>query len=225
MSQAGFTQSIRKRADQIWRRELEHPFVRGIADGTLDTDKFRYYLCQDYVFLIEYARVFALASAKARELSTIGLFSELLHGTIHTEMQLHRDYCAGFGISPKQLEATRAAPVTHGYTRHLLTTAYAGALVDIVAAVLPCQLGYAEIGAALARQRRGAMNSRYAQWIEMYASEEFAAGARRVADLLDGLASGFPERELERLSELFLISSRYEYMFWEMAWSSEDWRV
>ena len=122
MSQAGFTQSIRKRADQIWRRELEHPFVRGIADGTLDTDKFRFYLCQDYVFLIEYARVFALAAAKASELSTIGLFSELLHGTIHTEMQLHRDYCARFGISPKQLEATRAA-LAKSFTREYASAA------------------------------------------------------------------------------------------------------
>jgi thiaminase/transcriptional activator TenA len=225
MARASFTQSMRERADAIWRRELEHPFVRGIADGTLALDKFRFYLCQDYVFLIEYARVFALASAKARTLDAIRLFADLLHGTINTEMQLHRDYCAGFGIDAKQLEAMRPAPTTHAYTRHLLTTAYAGSLADIVAAVLPCQLGYCEIGSALAREGAGGMNSRYADWIKMYASDEFAAGARRVAELLDELAAGLPERELERLAELFLTSSRWEYLFWEMSWTRADWPV
>src|SRR5260221_6344622 len=161
MTHTSFTQSIRAQAQPIWDRELEHPFVRGLGDGRLPLECFRFYLAQDYVFLVEYCRVFALAAAKARDLATIGLFANLLDETLNTEMQLHRDYCARLGIAESALEATTPAPITHAYTRHLLTVAYGGSIAEIVATVLPCQLGYAEIGAALARENQAATNPHY----------------------------------------------------------------
>ena len=175
-----FTHAIRARAQPIWDRELKHPFVRGLDDGTLPIDRFRFYLAQDYVFLIEYCRVFALGAAKARDLQTIGVFTRLLDETLNTEMQLHRNYCQRLGMAETDLEATAPAPITHAYTRHLLTVAYSGSIADIVAAVLPCQLGYAEIGTALACKGRGGANSNYAEWIRTYSSQEFIAGAERL---------------------------------------------
>src|SRR5229473_5537883 len=140
-------------------------FVRGLGDGTLPIDRFRFYLAQDYVFLIEYCRVFALGAAKARDLQTIEVFTRLLDETLNTEMQLHRDYCRRLGIAATELETTAPAPITHAYTRHLLTVAYSGSIAEIVATVLPCQLGYAEIGMALAGEDRGGANPKYAEWI------------------------------------------------------------
>lgn len=225
MADARFTSGIRAKAAEIWRRELEHPFVRGLGDGSLPVDRFRFYLEQDYLFLIEYCRVFALASAKARGLSTMNLFAGLLSDTLKTEMQLHRDYCKRLGIAESALENARPAPTTHAYTRHLLSTAYAGTITEIVAAVLPCQLGYAEIAAALAREGRGGGNSIYAEWIGTYTSREFTEGAQRLAELLDRLADGLPVRETDQLESLFLTSSRYEYLFWEMSWTRATWPV
>src|ERR1700736_4273705 len=147
---SSFTHAIRIKAQPIWDRELKHPFVRGLGDATLPIERFRFYLVQDYVFLIEYCRVFALAAAKARDLQTIGVFTRLLDETLNSEMQLHRDYCRRLGITETDLEATAPAPITHAYTRHLLTVAYGGSIADIVATVLPCQLGYAEIATILA---------------------------------------------------------------------------
>ena len=219
------SKTVRGRAAEIWKRELEHPFVRGLGDGTLPVDRFQFYLEQDYLFLIEYCRVFALASAKARDLKTMGLFSGLLNDTLKTEMQLHRDYCKRLGIAEARLTSATASPVTHGYTRHLLTTAYGGSIAEIVAAVLPCALGYAEIAAALAKEGRGGGNSFYAEWIDTYTSKEFVEGAERLMRLVDELADGLPARETERLVELFLTSSRYEYLFWEMAWTKAMWPV
>ena len=135
-TRSSFTHAIRAKAQPIWDRELKHPFVRGLGDGTLPIDRFRFYLAQDYVFLTEYCRVFALAAAKARDLQTIGVFARLLDETLNTEMQLHRDYCQRLGIAEADLEATVPAPITHAYTRHLLTVAYSGSIADIVAAVL-----------------------------------------------------------------------------------------
>src|SRR5262249_55910311 len=203
-----FSERLRAQAGVIWRAELEHPFVRGLADGTLPIERFRFYLCQDYLFLIEYSRVFALAAAKARDLETIGSFSKLLHDTLYTEMELHRDYCRRLGVARDELERTHPAPVTHGYTRHLLEVAWSGSLAEIVAAVLPCQLGYAEIGTALARGGNQWQASPYAEWIRTYSSEEFAASAQRLRATLEGLITGWPERDLAPLEVHFLTSSR-----------------
>ena len=217
--------TLRSGAAEIWKRELAHPFVRGLGDGTLPVDRFGFYLEQDYIFLVEYCRVFALASAKARELAVMGLFSGLLNDTLQTEMQLHRDYCRRLGIADSAVSGARAAPVTHGYTRHLLSTAYSGSIVEIVAAVLPCQLGYVEIASALEREGGGGNNSFYREWIKTYTSPEFVEGANRLVQLLDRLADGRPPSETAWLSDLFLTSSRYEYLFWEMSWTKATWPV
>src|SRR5580704_9161034 len=190
-----FTNAIRAKAQPIWDRELKHPFVRGLAEGTLPIDRFRFYLAQDYVFLIEYCRVFALGAAKARDLQTIGVFARLLDETLNTEMQLHRNYCQRLGIAETDLEAAAPAPITHAYTRHLLTVAYSGSIVDIVAAVLPCQLGYAEIGTALACEGRSGTDTTYAEWIRTYSSPEFIAGAEKLSSLLDDLTAGWSVRD------------------------------
>ncbi len=225
MSAPGFTAALRTRAEPIWRRELEHPFVRGLGDGTLPLERFRFYLRQDYLFLIEYSRVFALAAAKAPDLATMQLFAGLLRDTLETEMALHRGYCARLGLSAAELEAAAIAPVTLGYTRHLLTVAYGGTLADIVAAVLPCQWGYAQIGDALARRGEPPGARFYSEWIRTYSSAEFAAGVEALRRLLDGMTEGWPRAALAPLESHFITSSRYEYLFWEMAYTQSDWPV
>ncbi len=225
MAGPAFTNILRAKAAEIWTRELEHPFVRGLGDGSLPIDCFRFYLEQDYLFLIEYCRVFALASAKARDLEAMNLFAGLLGDTLKVEMQLHRDYCRRLGIAESALEGARPAPVTHAYTRHLLTAAYAGSIAEIVAAVLPCQLGYVEIATALAREGGGGGNSFYKEWIDTYTSSEFVEGAQRLSKLLDHLADGMPARETDPMETLFLTSSRYEYLFWEMSWTRATWPI
>lgn len=217
-----FTSELRHRAADLWAAELAHPFVRGIGDGSLALDRFRYYVCQDYVFLIEYSRVLALAAARADDLETMGRWADLLHATLNVEMNLHRGYCARLGIPAAELEATTASPTTHAYTRHLLAVAWSGTLAELVAALLPCQWGYAEIGQALAA--RGVPEQPfYAEWIAMYANEEFAALARWARDLLDRLAEQASPAERARLTEIFLTSSRYEYLFWDAAHELQEW--
>lgn len=223
MSDETLVAELRRKAAPIWDAEYTHPFVQAIGDGSLAPERFRFYLCQDYVFLVQYCRVFALAAAKARDLATIALFGNLLNSTVTVEMQLHRDYCAQFGIVPDELERSTAAPVTHGYTRHLLTAAYSGSITEIVAAILPCQLGYAEIATRLARDGRTARGTMYAEWIKMYSSAEFVEGAETIVCLLNDLTRNLPTDDRARLEDLFLTSSRYEYLFWEMSWNQSEW--
>ena len=219
-----FTDELRQSAAPIWEADLGHPFVRGIADGTLPTEKFKFYLVQDYLFLLDYSRVFAHGVIKAPDEATMALFSQLLNETLNTEMDLHRGYCEKFGISAAEMEQAPVAPTTHAYTRHLLSVAQSGTLADIIAGVLPCQWGYAEIGTTLAQQG-GSPEPLYQEWIEMYASEEFLALGKWLRSLLNELTAESSSAEKERLKRHFLFSSRYEYLFWEMAWTQEAWQI
>jgi thiaminase/transcriptional activator TenA len=216
------TERLHQAAAPVWQKTLTHPFVTGLGDGTLPLGNFRFYMCQDYVFLIEYSRLLALATAKAPDLETMGRFANLLDATLNREMALHREFAAQCGISATDLAATKAAPTTYAYTRHLVHSAAIGDLAEIVAALLPCQWGYCEIGQTLARRGKPTAAPFYAQWIDMYASPEFAALASWSRELLDSL-EGFTREE--RLTETFCTSARYEYLFWEMAYRLEEWPV
>lgn len=227
-----FASTLRAEAAAIWAAEASHPFVRGIAHRTLDVERFRYYVSQDYVFLIEFVRVLALAVAKSGGLDVMQRFGDLQHATLTHEMELHRGYCAGFGITPADLAATRPSPTTYAYTRHLLSVAYAGTAGEIEAAMLPCQWGYAVIGAALAAEGppapAGATPQHaalYDAWVEMYASPDYQALASGMCNLMDELAARAGEAERERMRDVFLTSSRYEYLFWDAAYRMEQWPV
>ncbi len=225
MAQNGrFTDELRRTAAPIWEADLRHPFVRGLADGSLPTEKFKFYLIQDYLFLLDYSRVFAHGVIKAHDEATMAMFARLLNETLNTEMDLHRGYCAKFGISAAEMEAAPMAPTTHAYTRHLLDVAQVGTLADIVAGVLPCQWGYAEIGTML-EKRGGSPEPLYQEWIEMYASPEFLSLGESLRGLLNNLTAEHSASQKERIKNYFLLSSRYEYLFWEMAYTEEVWKI
>jgi thiaminase/transcriptional activator TenA len=151
-------------------------------------------------------------------------FAELLSETLKTEMSPHRAYADEFGIRREELEREQPAPATQAYSDFLLRVAAMGDFAELAAALLPCMWAFSEIGQRLAAQTAPA-GKRYARWIAIYSSREFADLAEWCRGLLDSLAAGLPERELEKLEEAFLTSSRYEWQFWEMAWKMERWSV
>lgn len=219
-----FTDHLRHKVAGIWETQQQHPFVRGIGDGTLGLERFKFWLRQDYIFLIEYARVLALAAARSPDLETMIRFGTLLKETVEPEMNLHRAYAAEFAISHEDLEREMPAPTTQAYTDFLLRVAATGDFAELAAALLPCMWAFSEIGQRLAAQSASS-ERRYARWIAMYSSSEFAELTEWCRELLDRLAAGLPERELQKLEAAFVTSSRYEWQFWEMAWKMERWQV
>jgi thiaminase (transcriptional activator TenA) len=184
----------------------------------LDPDPgFRFYVRQDYLFLIEYGRVLALACARAPRLELMERFAELALSTLRTEMELHRASAAEWGISPEQLEAEPMAAATRAYTDFLLRTAALGDFAELVAALLPCMWGYSELGRMLVERARPA-NERYAGWIDVYATDEFAELTDWCRDVCDEAAAGAGAETRRRMREAFLESSRHELAFWEAAW-------
>lgn len=220
-----FTERLWKKVEPIWNSYLEHPFVKGLGEGSLDQSKFKHWLKQDYVYLIEYSRLFALGSAKAEDLNTMARFAKLLHGTLDMEMELHRQYAAQFDISPDELEKTEAAATTTAYTSYMLNVSQRGGVENVIAAVLACAWSYNFVGKELATWEGAQDHEFYGRWVRMYASEDFTILAEDCKKLMNEIAKGKPERELVLLEEIVVKTSLFEYMFWEMAEKKEDWPV
>jgi thiaminase/transcriptional activator TenA len=208
-----FTDKLFEAARPIWDAQLEHPFVKGIGDGSLDEGLFKNWVLQDYRYLKEFARIFAWAVAAAA-----------LNLTLNTEMDLHRQYAARFGITPEDLEAAPMWPTTRAYTDFLIRTAADGDMADLIAALLPCAWGYVYIVQRLT-EGDPPKDQRYADWIVQYASDEFAEAAEWLKAEMNRLAESASAEKREKLIELFVLSSRYEWQFWEMCWAGERWRV
>ncbi len=217
-----FTDRLYRLAQPIWEAQHSHPFVRGIGDGSLDVERFKFWVRQDYLFLTDYARLLALAVARAPDLDSMRRFADLVHDTLNVEMELHRSYAAEFAISVSELEAEEKAPTTRGYTDFLLRVAALDEFSELIAALLPCMWGFSDIGQYLA-QGPGPADDRYTKWIEMYSSQEFAELAEWCRGLVDRVAAGLPEDTLRRMEDAFITPSRYELLFWEMAWRQERW--
>lgn len=221
-----FSDRLRKNIDPIWRLSHSHPFVSGIGDATLDIEKFKYYMCQDYVYLIDYAKLFALGSIKATHLDTMSKFAWVLDGTLNGEMEMHRKNAANLGITKEDLEATEASPTTLAYVNYMLKIAHEGSLANLVAVLLPCMWSYWEIGSALIeRNDAGMKHEIYSEWIKTYAADDFAELTKWLIDIMDLLSQGKTEEELRLLENQFTISSKFEYMFWDMSYKQEKWPV
>ncbi len=221
----GFSDDLRGLGDPIWTQEKQHPFVTGIGNGSLPLERFRYYMQQDYVFLIDFCRAISLAVTKAPSLTDMGWFARLIHETLNTEMSLHVSFCADFGISEEELLATKPSPTTWAYTRHMMNTAHSGSVGEIASVILPCSWGYCEIGQKLYAEGIPESQPLYGRWIEMYNSPEFEELALWLRGFIDEYAKGAGNAELDLMERAFITSSRYEYMFWDAAWRMEEWPV
>ena len=217
----GFITEIENQTLSIRQAILEHPFITGIGDGSLAVDRFKYYVIQDYVYLIDYSRALAIASARAIDLQDMSWFAGLLDETLNQEMALHRSYCQEFGINLQELESVEPASTTKSYTNFLLKTAYQGSFGELVASLLPCQWGYWEIGDHLLKRGLPTSAPLYAQWIKMYTSEEFTELAHQIREMADRIGGGAGLAEQAAMRQAYTDSVRLEHRFWDMAYGLE----
>lgn len=209
---------LREAAAPVWEKCLNHPFVQGIGDGTLEVEKFQHFMLQDYLYLFDYAKVFAVGVVKARDPELMRTFSKNVDAILNGEMKTHRAYMARLGITEEQAFSVKPALDNTSYTNYMLAAAHAGGPAEIVASILACSWSYAEIGQALAKIPGAADHPFYGEWVRGYASEEYAATNQALIELMDELAGDVTEKEFEVLSEIFINCSRYELGFWDMAW-------
>lgn len=213
----GVFQKLRQAAAPAWRRYIDHPFVRGLADGTLPEAAFREYLVQDYLFLIQFARAYALAAYKSQSLDDIRQAAGGLAAIADVEMRLHVEFCKGWGLTEADMAATPEAQETMAYTRYVLECGLAGDLLDLHVALAPCIMGYGEIGLALAANP--VPDNPYQPWIDMYAGDEYQEAAAAEAEQLDKLLkTRGGEGRWPDLERIFTQATELEGAFWDMGW-------
>ena len=217
------TQRLLAATEDIWAEYHTHPFVRGIADGTLDEEKFRYYMVQDYLYLIDYAKVFAIGVAKARDPETMRLFASYVHQILDGEMDIHKGYMQRLGIPLEEAERAPVALDNLSYTSYMLRVAYDEGPAEIAAAILSCALSYEYIAKEIvARDPAAADHPFYGEWVRGYADPGYAASNQVLVDLTERLTRDYSQAQLEHLTEIFIACSRYEGAFWDMAWEMRN---
>ncbi len=218
----GFARQLRERTASVWDAVHAHPFVTGIGDGTLPTEVFTFYLAQDHAYLDGFARVLAVAAAKAESLDDMRRLGGLLALTLEEEMQMHRRTCAAFGITSDELERTEPGLVTSAYTSYLLRTCYEGSMSDILAVLLPCAAGYVEIARRL-RERGLPEVEHYRDWIETYTDPSMVELVEWLSARVDAMGAEASEPARARWLDRYRTSARYELLFFDMAWRRETW--
>jgi thiaminase/transcriptional activator TenA len=226
METAAQTLSDRLRTDcaSLWEELHRHPFIRGLAAGTLPPDTFRFYIEQNLQYLPEYARTIATAASKAGDLRTMRLFADDLRNILENEIPeneelLRRVIELGAGDLGG---AAGMAPANVAYTGFLVSTAVQGTPLEVMAAILPCTWSYGDIGARLAPEARE--HPVYAEWVRFFGSPEYSEIVARMRGDFELLADELSETTIARLSALFTAIVRLERGFWDMAYRTEHWR-
>ncbi|MBF9068780.1 thiaminase II [Streptacidiphilus fuscans] len=220
MSLRRFTDELWSDIEPIYAEILEHPFLRGLTDGSLPRTAFRHFVEQDSLYLRDYARALALCGARAPETESVQAFLSDAAGAIAAEQEMLAGFGEELGEEPLSQEVL---PTTRAYTSYLLAAAYGGSYAEAVAAVLPCYWIYARVGEQLLA--KSSPDPLYARWIAVYGDESFQEIVRRVVALTDELAEQVSPAERQRMRERFTVASRYEWMFWNAAWIGERWPV
>lgn len=215
------TEELYQSTKEIWESYLTHPFVKGIGDGSLEKEKFRFYMIQDYLYLLEYAKVFAFGVIKSKDENLMRKFAGFVHGTLDGEMNIHKEYMQRLGITPEEIKNAKTSLANQSYTSYMLDVANSGDPLDILVAVLSCQWSYEVIGRHVAKAEGAMEHPLYGQWVQGYCSKEYERMTDEMIDYINMLGENISREKINYLKKIFVNCSRYEYQFWEMAYKME----
>lgn len=204
---------------EIWEEYNRHPFVLGIQNGTLSKEKFRYYMIQDYLYLEDYAKTFAIGVAKAKSIRIANLFAKYIN-VMNGELNVHEGYFAKLNITQEEINSIPRALDNLSYTSYMLRVAYEEGEAEILAAILSCAYSYEFIAKNIVKNNPSSVNDEfYGDWIKGYISESYSAENIVLLEELNSLTRKYTEQQIQHLVDIFLACSRYELAFWEMAWN------
>jgi len=198
----------------IYSAILSHPFIKGVTGGTLEEEKFRYYVLQDFLYLREFAKVLTALSAKAENKEEAQIFINHVTQALGIETSLHEYFISLWNVN---VDKVNPSPTNLLYTSYLLSTVYSRPFYEGVAAVLPCYWIYMEVGKELTK--KGSPNPLYKKWIDTYGGEEYEKGVKDVLNIVNSFK--LTEEQKEAVKKHFRTASILEYMFWDSAYRLE----
>ena len=215
-----FTEELLKENQSIWDGYLTHPFVQGIAQGNLEMNHFRYYMIQDYHYLFDYVKVFALGVAKSTTFEQQKLMSDSIAGVLWEIENVHEKYMKRLGITPQEIEEIPPHLENTSYTKYMLYCGYEGDYFDILMAILSCVWSYHYIAEHIEKENSKAKEHEfYGQWISSYISKEFSLLKESLVQKVDELANDLSPTQLSKAHTIFRNCSLYEMKFWDQALS------
>ena len=215
-------------SDQAWQRtarlrEAIHrlPFNTELAAGLLEPDRFRVYIVQDALYLGRFARVLAIAAAKAPDSDAMQSFAQSALSAVAVEQALHGRYLGEFGIDPAGIGDAETSPDCLAYTSYLLAAAYHEPWEVLVAALLPCFRIYWDVGCTIAQ--KAAPDNPYRAWIDTYADERFGKAVETAVALGDRAATAVTAATRAAMLAAFVRACQYEWLFWDGAYQGRSW--
>lgn len=215
-----FTDELYLEVKDLWEEFCHHPFVDGIGSGKLEQEKFRFYMVQDYLYLLDYAKVYSLGVIKSDDEDTMAKFATLANGILNTEMSLHRKYMKELDIPKEEVAKAKKSLHNASYTNYMLAVSYNGGIAEIAVSLLSCMWSYEVIGHFLYK-KYGLQDNFYRKWIEVYISEDYHNLNNWLLELVNKHTKNITPEQKEKLIEIFVNTSRYEGLFWDMAYSGE----
>ena len=213
-----FSESAWGAIEPIYKSILEHPFNQELTQGTLAKERFQFYIKQDSLYLVDFARALAIAASRATDPDDLILLLDFSKGAIIAERGLHEFYFDFYGI---KLDVEKALGC-FTYTNFLISTAEHGRYEESLAALLPCFWIYQEVGLHI--HKNSATKNPYQKWINMYSGEEFQSVVKNAIALTDRIAKYVNDKQLQKMKEAFITSTRLEWLFWDSAYRMENWQ-
>jgi len=205
---------------ELFEEYNRHPFVLGIQNGTLDKDKFKYYIMQDFLYLIDYTKVFAVGIAKAKSTKIIQLFSHYINLLTENEMDIHKGYMGILNITQEELDKMPIALDNLSYTSYMLRVAYEEGEAEVLAAILSCAYSYEVIAKKIVENNPDSINHLfYGSWVKGYTEASYSEANIVLFNTLDALTENYTDKQINHLKDIFVACSRYEMGFWDLAWN------
>ncbi|WDL95826.1 thiaminase II [Alicyclobacillus sp. ALC3] len=220
-----FSGSLRRQADGIFESIYAHPFVQGIANGSLPSSALIHYVRQDTEYLSTYCKVCGMAIAKSLTHRQMLVFHKRIALVLGGEQIPHENFCRVAGVPYTDVIARRTdlAPTAHHYARHVLSVAQQGTLGEIVAVLLPCHWVYLDLAKRMLDKHKPTPDHPFYDWITFYSRTEMQHGLAELTEMLDELAESAGELDYYMMTSAFLDSFRLEYQFFDMAYRLERW--
>lgn len=213
-----FTQDLYGATQDILKQYFNHPFIKGIENGNLDIEKFKFYMIQDYLYLYDYAKLFAIGILKSDNNDDMKLFASSLNSTLNTEMAIHRGYMERLGISEEDVSNTETSLINLSYTNYMLSIAQKGGQKEVIIALLSCAWTYAEIAKKINENNSSAKEHEfYGEWVSGYLDDSFQNIAQWFLTRVDQFGEYLSDVEKTQLTNIFRNCCVYELKFWDMA--------
>lgn len=217
------TDSLWRSISSIYDSIITHPFNQELISGSLSRERFEFYIKQDALYLMDFAKALSLIAARSDSATRIIDFIKFAEGAIVAERGLHEFYLDFYGTTLD----VGYAPTCFAYTNYMLSTASLRSYEEGIAALLPCFWIYREVGNFI-YSKSSVLSSYdknpYKKWIETYSSPEFSGIVDKMIAITDEVGAAATESLRKKMHEAFVYSSRLEWLFWESAYHLESWK-